>query len=99
MGCPGGTYALLDFPGICTNAEICRRKDLLREALLLDNDHENQNYTLIENNTTTGMIVLQYNPPGTLPWRRRNQIGLPVEKVCGPRRTNRSHHGRGQQTY
>ena len=79
--CPGGTYALLDFPGICTNAEICRRKDLLREALLLDNDHENQNYTLIENNTTTGMIVLQYNPPGTLPWRRRNQIGLPVEKV------------------
>jgi len=67
----GETYALLEFPGICTNAEVDRRKEILQEALL------DQNYTIADNT----MVVLQYNSPGTLPWRRKNQIGFPVKEI------------------
>mmetsp|Transcript_554 Transcript_554/g.855 ORF Transcript_554/g.855 Transcript_554/m.855 type:complete len:424 (-) Transcript_554:172-1443(-) len=68
----GQTMALLEFPGICTNAEVKRRKELLQEALA-----EQTNWTIADPN----VMVFQYNAPGTVPWRRKNQVGFVVDEV------------------
>merc|ERR1740124_1199974 len=67
------TYAMLEFPGICTNAEIDRKRELLKDTI-----NEQKKYVLTDD---TNMVVLQYNAPATLPWRRKNQIGFPVKLV------------------
>mmetsp|Transcript_22673 Transcript_22673/g.34265 ORF Transcript_22673/g.34265 Transcript_22673/m.34265 type:complete len:412 (-) Transcript_22673:263-1498(-) len=69
---PSETLALLEFPGICTNAEVKRRQATLKTLL-----EESESWNIVNEN----VIVLQYNAPGTLPWRRKNQVGYVVEKV------------------
>lgn len=66
------TLALLEFSGICTNAEVERQKNTLLEAL--DNDE----WTIADDS----VFVFQYNAPGTLPWRRKNEVGFLLEPDC-----------------
>ena len=63
------TLALLEFSGICTNAEVKRQKHILLEAF------DNDKWTIADDS----VFVLQYNAPGTLPWRRKNEVGFLLE--------------------
>lgn len=63
------TLALLEFSGICTNAEVERQKNILLEAF------DNGKWTIADD----AMFVFQYNAPGTLPWRRKNEVGFLLE--------------------
>lgn len=65
------TFALVEFSGICTNSEVERQKNILLEAL----SHDENIWNIVD----YSIFVLQYNPPGTLPWRRKNEVGLLVQ--------------------
>eukprot|EP00549_Striatella_unipunctata_P016841 CAMPEP_0118677810 /NCGR_PEP_ID=MMETSP0800-20121206/2845_1 /TAXON_ID=210618 ORGANISM="Striatella unipunctata, Strain CCMP2910" /NCGR_SAMPLE_ID=MMETSP0800 /ASSEMBLY_ACC=CAM_ASM_000638 /LENGTH=187 /DNA_ID=CAMNT_0006573547 /DNA_START=99 /DNA_END=662 /DNA_ORIENTATION=- len=67
--------ATLAFPGICTDAEIERRKKELLEAIEKDG-----HYSVVSDNVK----VLQYNAPGTLPWRRVNEVAVQVAEPLMP---------------
>lgn len=62
------TVATMQFSGIATEGEVNRQKALLEDALLLDG--------IMYNSAT--FKVLQYNPPQTLPWLRRNEVAFSV---------------------
>jgi len=64
--------AMLEFSGICTNAEVERQKKSLVDILSHD-----KNWSI----TDESIFVFQYNAPGTLPWRRKNKVGLLVEAI------------------
>lgn len=68
------TLALLEFSGICTGGEIERQSNSLKKALAAD---EASSWKIVDEED---LIVLQYNAPGTLPWRRKNQVAFVVEK-------------------
>jgi len=70
MEVPETTTATLSFPGICTNAEIERQTEALLRGLEKDGTFEVV--------SRSSVAVLQYNAPGTMPWRRKNEIGVPV---------------------
>ena len=60
--------AVREFTGICTESEVAKQRALLEDALLFDGiAYDNLSFQ-----------VLQYNPPYTLPWVRRNEVVLKV---------------------
>jgi len=77
------TMATLSFRGICTNQEIERQSSILRQILAMNVDRvvESSSNNSIDTETSPVVVVMQYNAPGTLPWRRRNEIGVFVEMV------------------
>jgi hypothetical protein len=56
--------AAREFPGIATDGEIRRQRTALEAALARDGELYN----------AKSIRVLQYNPPYTLPWLRRNEL-------------------------
>mmetsp|Transcript_17298 Transcript_17298/g.34424 ORF Transcript_17298/g.34424 Transcript_17298/m.34424 type:complete len:426 (+) Transcript_17298:152-1429(+) len=70
---PSQTLAALTFRGICTNAEIERQTHTLMEAI----DAE----PTLSPGAGHSVQVFQYNAPGILPWRRRNEIAVVVEET------------------
>ena len=65
---PAATVATLEFTGFVTDGEIARQRALLEDALLADGvRYDNLSFK-----------VFQYNPPYTLPWRRRNEVSLKI---------------------
>ena len=71
---PAARLAVRRFTGFCTPGEILRQKEALLSALALDPNVEVD----VPHGQTVGHIVLQYNPPYTLPVIRRNEIAVPV---------------------
>jgi len=67
---PGVVLATLPFLGICTDPEIERQTESLLEIL-----EEEGKWEVVSGATAR---VLQYNAPGTLPWRRKNEVGIAV---------------------
>jgi len=65
---PGETVAVLRFSGDRGPASVARRVDELRKSLL-DNDIK----------ATGDPVAWFYDPPWTLPFRRRNEVVIPVE--------------------
>lgn len=59
--------AVAEFGGICTAGEVERQTEKLTSGLSASA------YSI-----SGAVQVSQYNPPGTLPWRRRNEISVPV---------------------
>lgn len=66
---PAELIAVKEFSGICTEGEISKQRALLEDMLLSDG-------ILYDN---LSFRVLQYNPPYTLPWIRRNEVCLKVD--------------------
>ena len=65
---PTEYVATLEFTGIATDGEVTRQRALLEDALLADG--------IVYDNLS--FKVLQYNPPQTLPWLRRNEVLLGI---------------------
>ena len=61
------------FAGLVTDEEVSRQKVALLEALMADGT-----YTPVDDEQVS---VLQYNSPFTIPWRRRNEVAIVVERV------------------
>jgi len=55
------------FPGVVTQGEVERQRELLAKALEADGAGLRQV-------NASEYSILQYNPPYTLPWRRRNEL-------------------------
>jgi hypothetical protein len=66
---PAELIAVKEFSGICTEGEISKQRALLEDLLLSDG-------ILYDN---LSFRVLQYNPPYTLPWLRRNEVSLKID--------------------
>ncbi|PKI38518.1 hypothetical protein CRG98_041083 [Punica granatum] len=69
---PKKTVAVVAFSGFVTDEDIQQRERKLREALKSDREFRVKPGTSVE--------VAQYNPPFTLPFSRRNEIALEVER-------------------
>ncbi|OMO82232.1 SOUL heme-binding protein [Corchorus capsularis] len=69
---PRKTVAVIAFSGFVTDEEIKQRELKLRDALKNDRQFQVKEGASVE--------VAQYNPPFTLPFNRRNEIALEVEK-------------------
>ncbi|KAE8098559.1 hypothetical protein FH972_016612 [Carpinus fangiana] len=69
---PRKIVAVLAFSGFVTDEEVKRRESKLREALENDREFQIKECTSVE--------IAQYNPPFTLPFQRRNEIALEVER-------------------
>lgn len=69
---PRKTVAVIAFSGFVTDEEVKARESRLRAALKGDAEFRVKDGALIE--------VAQYNPPFTLPFTRRNEISLEVER-------------------
>ncbi|MCD7471163.1 hypothetical protein HAX54_011476 [Datura stramonium] len=69
---PRKTVAVAAFSGFVNDEEVKVRESRLREALKGDAEFQVKDGALIE--------VAQYNPPFTLPFTRRNEISLEVER-------------------
>lgn len=65
---PSETTAVLDFSGIATEGEVNRQRALLEDALISDGIMYD----------SSSFRVLQYNPPYTLPWLRKNEVSFMV---------------------
>ena len=60
--------ATRSFPGYATEKEVARQRALLEDALLADGfAYDNLSFK-----------ALQFNPPQTLPWVRRNEVSLQI---------------------
>jgi len=71
--------ATLSFPGVCTNEEIKRQKEKLMERIETVGDIGWK--VSKEEDSDPEVFVLQYNAPGTLPWRRKNEIAVVMDKT------------------
>ncbi|XP_059463362.1 heme-binding-like protein At3g10130, chloroplastic isoform X1 [Corylus avellana] len=69
---PRKIVAVLAFSGFVTDEEVERRESKLREALENDREFQIKEGASVE--------IAQYNPPFTLPFQRRNEIALEVER-------------------
>ncbi|KAI9122157.1 hypothetical protein K1719_006846 [Acacia pycnantha] len=69
---PKKIVAVVAFSGYVNDEEVKRRELKLREALKRDKEFKVKEGTSVE--------VAQYNPPFTLPFQRRNEIALEVER-------------------
>ncbi|TYJ39681.1 hypothetical protein E1A91_A04G086200v1 [Gossypium mustelinum] len=69
---PRKVVAVVAFSGFVTDEEVKRRELRLRDALKNDSGFRVKEGTSVE--------VSQYNPPFTLPFTRRNEIALELEK-------------------
>eukprot|EP00262_Sarcandra_glabra_P009065 TRINITY_DN23050_c0_g1_i1.p1 TRINITY_DN23050_c0_g1~~TRINITY_DN23050_c0_g1_i1.p1 ORF type:complete len:298 (-),score=41.81 TRINITY_DN23050_c0_g1_i1:256-1149(-) len=69
---PRKIVAVASFSGFVTDDEVQRRELKLRRALSSDVDFQVKENASVE--------VAQYNPPFTLPFTRRNEIALEVER-------------------
>lgn len=78
---PQRLVAVHRFPGVATMEEVKRQVEKLRAALELDGS-----YAPV---SAGEYSVLQYNPPYTLPWRRRNEVAMVVTPVSGGVATKR----------
>jgi len=70
---PARLLAVLRFPGVATDQEVRRQVDKLYASL-----EEDASYAPADKEKYS---VLQYNPPYTLPWRRRNEVATVVKIV------------------
>ncbi|CAL5419703.1 unnamed protein product [Camellia sinensis] len=69
---PKKIVAVAAFSGFVTDEEVTRRESILRDALKNDPQFQVKEDALVE--------VAQYNPPFTLPFTRRNEIVLELER-------------------
>ncbi|XP_020581535.1 heme-binding-like protein At3g10130, chloroplastic [Phalaenopsis equestris] len=69
---PGKTVAVSAFSGFLTDEDVKRRESKLRDALKNDFEFQVKRGAMVE--------IAQYNPPFTLPFTRRNEISLEVER-------------------
>merc|ERR1719326_2412964 len=67
---PARLVAVKPFPGIVTDEEVLRQKAALLQALAADGS--------VAPVDESQAIVLQYNSPLTIPWRRRNEVAIVV---------------------
>eukprot|EP00929_Paragymnodinium_shiwhaense_P009648 TRINITY_DN113897_c0_g1_i1.p1 TRINITY_DN113897_c0_g1~~TRINITY_DN113897_c0_g1_i1.p1 ORF type:complete len:438 (+),score=71.54 TRINITY_DN113897_c0_g1_i1:53-1315(+) len=66
---PARLVAVLPFRGVATAGEVERQREALNAALEGLEAVDREQYS-----------VLQYNPPYTLPWRRRNELAVVVQR-------------------
>ncbi|OEL25766.1 Heme-binding-like protein [Dichanthelium oligosanthes] len=69
---PSKIVAVSAFSGLVTDDDISQRESKLRESLQKDTEFRVKDDSVVE--------VAQYNPPFTLPFTRRNEIALEVER-------------------
>lgn len=69
---PKKIVAVAAFSGYVTDEEVKQRESKLRDALKNDKEFQVKEGAVVE--------VAQYNPPFTLPFTRRNEIALEVER-------------------
>ncbi|KAK1262862.1 Heme-binding-like protein [Acorus gramineus] len=69
---PGKIVAVSAFSGYVSDEEVKRRESKLRDALRSDPEFQVIENALVE--------VAQFNPPFTLPFTRRNEVALEVER-------------------
>ncbi|KAK3154258.1 hypothetical protein QOZ80_2BG0188250 [Eleusine coracana subsp. coracana] len=69
---PSKIVAVAAFSGLVTHDDICKRESKLRKSLQKDTEFRVKGGSVVE--------VAQYNPPFTLPFARRNEISLEVER-------------------
>ncbi|KQJ99733.1 heme-binding-like protein At3g10130, chloroplastic [Brachypodium distachyon] len=70
---PRKIVAVVAFPGLVTDDDISQRESRLRQALQKDTQYRVKEDSVVE--------VAQYNPPFTLPFTRRNEVALEVERL------------------
>jgi len=70
---PSATLAVAKFTGFVTEGEVARQKDALMTCLAIDGLEID-----VPHARSVPHVILQYNPPYTIPILRRNEIGIPV---------------------
>mmetsp|Transcript_22550 Transcript_22550/g.48831 ORF Transcript_22550/g.48831 Transcript_22550/m.48831 type:complete len:451 (-) Transcript_22550:75-1427(-) len=70
---PSATLAVAKFTGFVTEGEVARQKDALMTCLSIDGIEID-----VPHASVVPHVILQYNPPYTIPILRRNEIGIPV---------------------
>lgn len=74
---PAATLAVAKFTGFVTEGEVNRQKDALMSCLAFDGIEID-----VPHASVVPHVILQYNPPYTIPILRRNEIGIPVRLVA-----------------
>jgi len=74
---PPATLAVAKFTGFVTEGEVERQKDALMTCLAIDGIEID-----VPHASVVPHVILQYNPPYTIPILRRNEIGIPVSLVA-----------------
>mmetsp|Transcript_23018 Transcript_23018/g.54575 ORF Transcript_23018/g.54575 Transcript_23018/m.54575 type:complete len:501 (+) Transcript_23018:46-1548(+) len=72
---PASRLAVRRFTGFVTEGEVARQKDALLSSLAIDGVEVD-----VPHGRPVPHIVLQYNPPYTVPIVRRNEIAVPVRE-------------------
>jgi len=72
---PPARLAVARFTGFVTDGEVARQKDALLTRLANDGVELD-----VDHGALVPHVVLQYNPPYTIPIVRRNEIAVPVRK-------------------
>merc|ERR1712032_1172808 len=70
---PAATLAVAKFTGFVTEGEVARQKDALMTCLSIDGIAID-----VPHASVVPHVILQYDPPYTLPILRRNEIAIPV---------------------
>lgn len=70
---PTATLAVAKFTGFVTEGEVERQKDALMTCLAIDGIEID-----VPHASVVPHVILQYNPPYTIPILRRNELGIPV---------------------
>ncbi|KAL9180403.1 hypothetical protein ACHAXT_008373 [Thalassiosira profunda] len=80
---PKATLAVAKFTGFVTEGEVERQKDALMTCLSLDGIEID-----VPHASVVPHVILQYNPPYTIPLLRRNEIGIPVRLTAEEEEVN-----------
>lgn len=75
----GGTRAVVMFGGYASQEEVARRTEQLQVALLQTPDLEWEAIS-----TDEPVALAQYNDPFTPPWKRLNEVSIPVRARTKP---------------